>query len=273
MTDSTRRDVDRSGAPLPRLFDLTGRTCLITGASGWLGRALSRGLAEAGARVVVTSRDRERAERARDELPGRADHVAVVLDHMDEDSIEHGFRETLDRTERIDVLVSNGHEHATSPEGPDASLDGFARHLRNAAGYYGLARRVRDHAVERGGGASIVQLGSMYGRIGSYPDAYEGVSPPSPVAYHTLKGGIVHMTRRLAVYWAKDGVRVNSLSPGPFPGASAPGDLVERLEEKSPMGRMGEPWELAGAVVFLASDASSYVTGHDLVVDGGWSAW
>ena len=116
-------------------------------------------------------------------------------------------------------------------------------------------------------------LGSMYGVVGSYPETYEGVSPASPVAYHALKGGIIHMTRHLAVYWAKSGSRVNCLSPGPFPGAQAPPEMVERLCEKSPMGRMGIPSELKGALVFLASDASSYMTGQNLIIDGRLTAW
>jgi gluconate 5-dehydrogenase len=116
-------------------------------------------------------------------------------------------------------------------------------------------------------------IGSMYGLVGSYPDAYEGIGAANPVAYQTLKGGILQMTRHLAVYWAPDGVRVNSLSPGPFPAESASPEMVERLKGKSPMGRMGRPEELKGAIVFLASDASSYMTGQNLVVDGGWTAW
>jgi NAD(P)-dependent dehydrogenase (short-subunit alcohol dehydrogenase family) len=116
-------------------------------------------------------------------------------------------------------------------------------------------------------------LGSMYGVVGSYPDAYAGVCAASPVGYHALKGGIVHMTRHLAVYWARDRVRVNCLSPGPFPSEKAPAQMVERLCEKSPMGRMGRPEELKGALVFLSSDASSYITGQNLLVDGGWTAW
>jgi NAD(P)-dependent dehydrogenase (short-subunit alcohol dehydrogenase family) len=109
--------------------------------------------------------------------------------------------------------------------------------------------------------------------VGSYPEAYEDICAASPVAYHALKGGVVHLTRHLAVYWAKDGVRVNCLSPGPFPSAKAPAEMVERLCVRSPMGRMGKPHELKGAVAFLASDASSYVTGQNLLVDGGWTAW
>ena len=105
------------------------------------------------------------------------------------------------------------------------------------------------------------------------PDAYEGVCGASPVSYHTLKGGILQMTRHLAVYWASDNIRVNSLSPGPFPARSAPEGLKERLVEKSPLRRMGLPHELKGALLLLASDAGSYITGHDLVVDGGWTSW
>jgi NAD(P)-dependent dehydrogenase (short-subunit alcohol dehydrogenase family) len=119
----------------------------------------------------------------------------------------------------------------------------------------------------------VVMLGSMYGLVGSYPDAYEGITAASPVAYHTLKGGIAQLTRHLAVYWAKDGVRVNTLSPGPFPPERVPEEMVRRLINRSPMGRMGRPDELKGAIVFLASDASSYMTGQNLVIDGGWTAW
>src|SRR5690606_27158224 len=115
--------------------------------------------------------------------------------------------------------------------------------------------------------------GSMYGQVGSYPEAYEGLGPASPVAYHALKGGILHLGRHLAVYWAPDNIRVNCLSPGPFPSPAVPEELPQRLSAKSPMGRMGQPHELKGALVFLASDAASYVTGHNLVVDGGWTAW
>ena len=113
----------------------------------------------------------------------------------------------------------------------------------------------------------------MYGIVASYPDAYEGICNYSPVSYHALKGGIIHMTRHLAVYWADDMVRVNCLSPGPFPGPAAPPDMVTRLCKKSPMKRMGSPEELKGALLLLASDAGSYITGQNIVVDGGWTSW
>ncbi|MEX2112561.1 MAG: SDR family oxidoreductase [Pirellulales bacterium] len=257
-----------------QLFDLGGRVALVTGASGHLGRALAEALAEVGGRVVVGSRDASKARAAAATLGGReaGRHVGVAIDQMDEASIERGFAAAVAAAGHLDILVNNGHE-PLADDWRNVSGEQFTRQLANATGYFLLARLLRDHAVERGSPASVIMLGSMYGLVGSYPEAYEGIGAASPAAYHALKGGIIHLTRHLAVYWAKDGVRVNCLSPGPFPSPQAPRELVTRLEQRTPLGRMGQPHELKGAVVYLASDASSYVTGHNLVVDGGWTAW
>ena len=160
----------------------------------------------------------------------------------------------LQRAGQIDVLVNNAHE-AIPHDWETITSDEFNRHFANITGYFLLARHVRNRAVERGASASIVMLGSMYGVVGSYPDAYQDLGPASPAAYHALKGGVVQLTRHLAVYWAKDNVRVNCLSPGPFPSDAANSQMVERLASKSPMGRMGKPYELKGALLLLASDA------------------
>ena len=258
---------------VPTLFNLSGKTALITGAGGWLGSSLSRALAEAGANVIVTSREKERAETAAAALPtnGNNAHFGVALNQLDEPSMIQGFADALACTGQIDILVNNGHE-ANASDLKKVTSEEFNRTLENATGYFVLSRLLHDHVVSREGSGSIILIGSMYGVVGSYPEAYEGLVQASPVAYHTLKGGIVHMTRHLAVYWAKDGVRVNCLSPGPFPGPAANAGMVERLTEKVPMGRMGRPEELKGAIVFLASEASSYITGQNLLVDGGWTA-
>ena len=259
---------------ISQLFDLRGRVSIVTGAGGYLGRALASALAEAGSRVIVTSRDAKRAAAVAASLPApqRVQHLGLALDHTDAYSIDHCIRQALDAAGQIDVLVNNGHDK-TSADWTEVSAEEFNRQLANATGYFLLARHVRNDAVRRGASASIIMLGSMYGLVGSYPDAYDGICSASPVAYHALKGGILQLTRHLAVYWAKDNVRVNSLSPGPFPADEASPQLVERLKSKSPLGRMGRPHELKGAVLLLASDAGSYITGHNLVVDGGWTAW
>lgn len=261
---------------VPELFDLSGQTALITGAAGFLGTAFANALAEAGASVVAASSNRlDRARQLADRLPRSADarHHAVVLDHMDECSCETGFAAAVAAAGKVDILINNGVE-ACPFDLKSVTHEQFARHQQNNAGYFELARRLHDHVVAAGRPGNVVMIGSMYGQVGSYPDTYEGVCAASPAAYHALKGGTIHMTRHLAVYWAQDGVRVNCLSPGPFPNpATAPADLVPRLCEKSPMRRMGSPHELKGALIFLASAASSYVTGQNLTVDGGWTAW
>jgi NAD(P)-dependent dehydrogenase (short-subunit alcohol dehydrogenase family) len=259
---------------IQELFSLRGKVALVTGGSGHLGSALARALAEAGASVILSSRDEGRARASIQALPKSddAEHFPLVLDHMQPETLPAAFERALQLAGKIDVLLNNGHE-ALGADWTSVTTEQFTHHLANATGYFELARLVRNQAVSTNQPASIIMLGSMYGAVGSYPDAYDGVCNASPVAYHTLKGGVVHMTRHLAVYWAADRVRVNCLSPGPFPRDTAPAAMVERLIQKSPMKRMGQPHELKGAVVFLASDASSYVTGQNLLVDGGWTAW
>jgi NAD(P)-dependent dehydrogenase (short-subunit alcohol dehydrogenase family) len=257
-----------------KLFDLSGRTALLTGASGHLGRSMANALAEAGARVIVASRDAKTGAKVATELAGPecGQHFPVVIDHMDERSTNAGFDKVVRKAKKVDVLVCNGHESL----GKDLrSVTGaeFSRQLQNATGYFLLVRKFHDQIVRQKSHGSVIMIGSMYGVVGSYPETYEGIGPANPVAYQALKGGIIQMVRHLAVYWAKDGIRVNCLSPGPFPSKNAKPALVRRLKNHSPMHRIGQPHELKGALIFLASDASSYVTGQNLLVDGGWTAW
>jgi gluconate 5-dehydrogenase len=267
-------DETNSECSVLELFSVRDRVAVVTGGSGHLGSVFARTLAEAGSRVIVTSRDARRADAVARSLPNSCgeEHFGVVLNQTDAGSIDQCVETVLQRTEQIDILINNAHE-AISHDWETITSEEFSRHFANITGYFLLARHVRNRAVERGVSASIVMLGSMYGVVGSYPDAYQGLSPASPAAYHALKGGVVQLTRHLAVYWAKDKVRVNCLSPGPFPSDVANSQMVGRLVGKSPMGRMGKPYELKGALLLLASDAGSYITGHNLIVDGGWTAW
>jgi NAD(P)-dependent dehydrogenase (short-subunit alcohol dehydrogenase family) len=265
---------EKTAPSIQQLFDLTGRVALITGASGHLGVAMANALAESGCCVVVGSRKLETARRTAAALGGkeRGRHLSVALNHLDEQSLRRGFASAIKQAGHIDVLVNNGHE-ILAADWRTVTGRQFTRQLANATGYFLLARLVRDHAVRRKSPASIILLGSMYGQVASYPDVYASIGPANPAAYQTLKAGIVQLTRHLAVYWARDGVRVNCLSPGPFPLPGAAPKVVKRLKSKSPLRRMGQPFEIKGAIAFLASDASSYVTGHNLAVDGGWTAW
>ena len=253
------------------LFDLRNRVAMVTGGTGHLGTAFCQTLAEAGARVIVTSRSLEKAQLAASNLPGEG-HLGLALAQKFEQSISRVIADAISACGRIDILVNNGTQGAPD-DWKTVDQQKFNDQLANASAYFLLGRLFRDHIVERDGKGSLINVGSMYGVVGSYPDAYEGICNASPASYHALKGGVIHMTRHLAVYWASDGVRVNCLSPGPFPGPSAPQAMVERLRTKSPMNRMGTPDELKGALLLLASEAGSYITGQNIIVDGGWTAW
>jgi NAD(P)-dependent dehydrogenase (short-subunit alcohol dehydrogenase family) len=261
---------------IQEMFNLAGKKALVTGACGWLVQSMCRALAEAGASIICAEipKMKEKAQEVAKSLPvvGSAKHCVTELDYMDPQSIENCMADAVKQAGRVDILVNSGYERVTS-DWTGVTGEQFTRQLANATGVFLLSRALREHAVKRGGGASIINIGSMYGLVGSYPDAYAGVAMASPVAYHCLKGGILSMSRHLAVYWVGDGVRVNVLTPGPFPAPGVKPEMVERLSGKSPMKRMGKPYELKGALVFLASDASSYVTGSNVIVDGGWTAW
>lgn len=255
-------------------FDMSGTVALITGGTGWLGTAFAEALAEVGATVVVSSTALRRGEEAAATLPTPAGqhHVAVEMDHMNEASILSGFKAAVAAAGKVDVLINNGLGAPAAGDVTTTDFDKFAENNKNNAGYFILARELRNHVVSRKASGAVVNIGSMYGQVASYPDAY-APGGASPVAYHALKGGTIHMTRHMAAYWAADDVRVNCLSPGPFPNATAPADMVGRLEKKLPMARMGRPEELKGALVLLASQAGSFLTGQNITVDGGWTAW
>jgi len=268
---------------IQQLFDLSGKVAIVTGAAGWLGAAMSRALAEAGATLAVTSRDAQQATEFAASLPvnGPGDgpgipHIGLGFQQDDTDTIPNFVQQVVAQLGRVDVLVNNAYG-GPAPDIDDASADDFDRaYHTGVTAYFLLARAVVHHLRARGAPGSIINIASMYGVVASYPDAYEGLPVNSPPTYHALKGGLVHLTRHLAAYWAPENVRVNAICPGPFPKQSVHDDLpefIERLEAKVPLGRMGRPHELKGLVVLLASDAGSYITGQNILVDGGWTAW
>ncbi|MFN8445420.1 MAG: SDR family oxidoreductase [Caldilineaceae bacterium] len=257
------------------LFNLQGKVALLTGAAGWLGSAMSRALAEAGATLVVTSREADKIEAFAASLPGSG-HIGLPFDQGDTDSIPGFVQEVLAKVGKIDILVNNAYG-GTAPSIDSATAEDFDKaYHTGVTAYFLLAREVAQHLRSRGAAGSIINISSMYGVVASYPDAYTGLQVNSPPNYHGLKGGLVHLSRHLAVYWAKDNIRVNCIAPGPFPTDKTQGrfpEFIDRLETKVPLGRMGRPEELKGLVVLLASDAGSYITGQNILVDGGWTAW
>lgn len=258
---------------LKELFDLTGKVALVIGGTGYLGKAMCEALAEAGARVAIGSRSQERADATVEGLPGGSDwHLGLVCDMADERSTRQGVDQAAEHFGRLDILVNS----TAGPRRVDIETAGkpdFDYSLAvNLTGPFIASQQAAVHMRSVGGG-SIIHIGSMYGMVGSYPQMFEGLKMTMSPTYHASKGGLIHLTRYQAVYWARHKIRVNCLSPGPFPPPTRDPEFLRRLAERVPLGRNGLPWELKGAVVFLASEASSFVTGHNLVVDGGWTAW
>jgi NAD(P)-dependent dehydrogenase (short-subunit alcohol dehydrogenase family) len=246
-------------------FRLDGRVAIVTGASAGLGDRFARVLHGAGADVVLAARRIERLRALADELDGA---LAVQCDVAVDADIDRLVEQALERHGHVDVLVNNAGVGGPVPA-VDETGDSFRQTIAvNLTGAFVACQRVGRHMLERGSG-SIVNVVSMLGLVGS------GQIPfPS---YTASKGGLVNLTRELAGEWGRGGVRVNALAPGWFPSemtADLFGDerSMAWVRRKSPMGRAGEPHELDGALLFLASDASTYVTGHILAVDGGWTA-
>lgn len=256
------------------LFDLSGQVALVSGGAGWLGAAISEALAEAGARVVVASRNVENCRILAKRLGPQ--HRAMELDISNETALRSTIDRIFEEFGSLDILVNNAYS-GTGPRHEEATSDDFRQSFETGlVPYFIASQQLVKRLRERGRGGSIINIGSMYGVVASYPEVYEGTNVTSPPNYHALKGAVVHLTRHLAVYYAAYGVRVNCISPGPFPPprvSEKDPDFIRRLERKVPMKRMGQPWELKGAVLLFASKAGSYITGQNLLVDGGWTAW
>jgi NAD(P)-dependent dehydrogenase (short-subunit alcohol dehydrogenase family) len=250
------------------LFDLSGRVALVTGASKGLGRAMALGLAQAGASLALCARDAEglAASRAEAEQHGvRAETFG--MDVTSRQSVRDAVAAALARFGRIDVLLNDAGVNLRKPA-LEFSEDEWDRVVdTNLKGYFLVAQAVGEHMVASGGG-KIINVGSILGTVGM----------KNQLPYASSKGGVAQLTRVLAVEWAPHRVYVNAIAPGFFETPLTAGVLqnpeVRRfVAERTPMGRWGQPAELQGAAVFLASRASDFVTGQILHVDGGWTVW
>ncbi|MQA83404.1 MAG: glucose 1-dehydrogenase [Streptosporangiales bacterium] len=252
------------------LFDLTGKVAVVTGSGRGLGQVMARGLAEAGASVVTCSRTLDEAERtAKQIIEAGGSALAMRVDTSVRESCAELIRVTVDRFGRLDVLVNNAGIDIIEPA-EDVTDEHWQKVLDiNLSGYFHCAQLAGRQMHAQGTGGSIINNSSIAGGVG-----IQGLA-----SYSAAKGGVNQLTQVLAVEWAERGIRVNAISPGYFENIMRDAGTEHARPEKeqqvitfTPMRRRGRPEELVGPAVFLASDASSYVTGAILYVDGGYTA-
>jgi len=253
------------------LFDLSGKVAIVTGGGTGIGRQMAEALAEMGADLVLCARKAERCEQAAEELRGlgvRA--VGMGCDVRDPEQVQAVVDRARDELGRIDILVNNaGTVWGAWPE--DTPLAGWQKVVDvNLTGVFLCSQAVGRAMIQQGEGGKIVNISSVAGLGGAPPEVMNAI------AYNTTKGAVLAFTRDLATKWARHGIYVNAIAPGWFPSDMSSFVLDhhgETLYEHIPLRRFGGADDLKGAVVFLSSAASDYVTGHAIVVDGGQSAW
>jgi 2-deoxy-D-gluconate 3-dehydrogenase len=266
------------------LFDLTDQVAVVTGGAGLLGKKFSEALLESGARVILADIDREKAHQAAGELSSKGPVLGKLLDVTDPRSVAGLMEEAIREFGRLDILVnsaaldpkfdqSHHSEHVNAFE--DFPLQSWNEAVEvNLTGMFLSCQAAARVMKERGKG-SLINLCSTYGIAAPDQRIYESLGEPrryKPVYYTVTKAGVLGLTRYIASYYRNTGIRCNALTPGGVENDHTPA-FQEAYASRTILGRMAYPDEMKGAVVFLASDASSYMTGANLIVDGGWTAW
>lgn len=268
-----------------KLFDLSGRTAIVTGGLGILGRHFCRALAEYNANVVVADLDGDGASAFAEELSAATGVrcIGVCCNVADEASVRALVKTTVDTLGGIHILLNNAATKSSSLEAffapaEEYSLKAWREVMAvNLDGLFLVAQAVGKQMIAQGSGGSIIQTSSIYGILGADRRIYEGSSYlgqqiNTPPVYATSKAGVIGLTRYLATDWARHGIRVNALVLGGV--QSGQNEIfIRKYTDRVPLGRMGHPEDVVGPLLFLASDASSYITGQSIAVDGGLSAW
>jgi NAD(P)-dependent dehydrogenase (short-subunit alcohol dehydrogenase family) len=251
-------------------FRLEGMVVVVTGAAGQVGDQLTKAYSEAGAHVVLADINAEEcAKRAKTLSKSGKKCIGLAMDITDRRSVENALNAVLTGFGKVDVLVNNAGMGVFTPF-ETRSVDEFEKALKiNLTGTFLCSQVFSSQMIKQKSG-SIINIGSVYGVTTADYRIYGDSGRNSSEVYAATKAGVIHMTRYLAAYLARHGIRVNCISPGGLFNSQAP-EFVKNYEYKTPMGRMADDTDLKGAAVFLASPAAKYVTGQNLVVDGGFT--
>lgn len=260
------------------LFSLSGKNVLITGATGYLGTAMCNAVASAGAHVLVNSRSSQRGLLLVNELLDNGLSAELAIFDVSDEVQVAGYMDKFAPRE-LHVLINNA--YAGGGGTIEAScgkgyLDAYEVSVMAAHNLLKYSLPSLRRAVRSTGEASVINVGSMYGVVSPDPRIYDTAGGTNPPFYGAAKAAMIQWSKYAACEFGKEGIRVNSISPGPFPSTqvqqTSP-EFIARLEQKVPMGRIGQAREMMGPILFLASSAASFVNGTNLVVDGGWTAW
>lgn len=251
------------------LFSCKGKTAVVTGGAGLIGSKIVKALHEFGADVYIADIDKNKV----DEIIKDVAVKFVYLDITSEDSIQKALTEVIKKSGKIDILVNCAYPRTKDwgVKFENIPFNSWKTNLDNHLGGYFLCCQKAAEQMKVKGGA-IINLSSIYGVVAPDFSIYEGTEMTMPAAYSAIKGGIISLTKYIATYYGGYNVRANTISPGGI-FDNQPESFVEKYTKKTPLKRMGAPDDIIGAVIFLASDASSYITGQNILIDGGWTAW
>lgn len=274
--------------PKTALFDIKQKTILLTGATGFFGRYFAQGLLEQGAKLILLGRSEKLLSQTKNYQRqfGRKQVQAIQCDFYKRRDLQLALEEIV-KAHEIHALINNAYDinRKTGFNHPKGRLEDAKYSQWQAAFESGIYWAVLTSQIvgqqfrTRKIPGSIINISSMYGVVSPDPRLYLGTTFFNPPSYGVSKAGLLALTRYTAAFFGKDGIRCNAISPGPFSNTEEENynsvnkddPFLERLKQKTVLGRTGHPRELVGALVYLASDASSYTTGHNLVIDGGWT--
>ena len=263
---------------IPKFFDLSGRTIIITGAAGNLGSQYAEGLAQVGANLVLADIDQKSCKKIgeRIEKSCNVKTLSVKLDLNDKSSIKNMVSKTVKKFSRIDVLINNAAYQGTNKtrkmKFENLPLSEWNKAVSvNLTGIFLTCQEVGTIMKKQKNG-NIINISSTYGLVAPDQRIYGKSGQNAAAFYSATKAAVVNLSRYLASYWNRTGIRVNTLSPGGVERKQA-ANFIKLYSEKTMLGRMAKNNEYVGAIIFLSSDASSYMTGSNLIVDGGWTAW
>ena len=258
------------------LMSLKGKVSIVTGGAGLLGSAISEALAELGSDIIIAARDKEKglsfSKKISEEFQIQSNFEEVDLNSKD--SIDT----FCEKIKNVDILVNNAFTWPSVLKIEDTLWENFENTLTSGitSPFY-ITRQIAEK-MKRSNGGNIINVGSMYGMVSPNFKIYRNKPKMgNALAYNAAKSAIIQMTKYFAVYYAKWNIRVNCISPGPFPrpGTFSGGKewFEEELNEMNPLHRLGEPWHLKGSVALLATNLGSYITGQNIPIDGGWTTW